>query len=130
VAAWVERNLWAEPELLNPCILRSRRRVGPTGIGVLYGKPEVLAAMPPWQGGGSMIACVSFEKTTYQGPPLRFEAGTPNIGDAAGLGTAIDYLERIGMGNIAAYEHELLGYATQGLLGVPGLRLIGSGSRH
>jgi len=99
---------------------------GPTGIGALYGKPEVLAAMPPWQGGGSMIACVSFEKTTYQGPPARFEAGTPNIGDAAGLGAAIDYLNRIGMGNIAAYEHELLGYATQGLLGVPGLKIIGT----
>lgn len=99
---------------------------GPTGIGALYGKPEVLAAMPPWQGGGSMIACVSFEKTTYQGPPTRFEAGTPNIGDAAGLGAAIDYLSRIGMGNIAAYEHELLGYATQGLLGVPGLKIIGT----
>jgi cysteine desulfurase / selenocysteine lyase len=99
---------------------------GPTGIGALYGKPEVLAAMPPWQGGGSMIACVSFEKTTYQGPPTRFEAGTPNIGDAAGLGAAIDYLNRIGMGNIAAYEHELLGYATQGLLGVPGLKIIGT----
>jgi len=102
------------------------KMLAPTGIGVLYGKPEVLAAMPPWQGGGSMITCVSFEKTTYQAPPLRFEAGTPNVGDAAGLGTAIDYLERIGMGNIAAYEHELLGYATQGLLGVPGLRLIGT----
>jgi cysteine desulfurase / selenocysteine lyase len=99
---------------------------GPTGIGALYAKPEVLAAMPPWQGGGNMISCVTFEKTTYQGPPARFEAGTPNIGDAAGLGAAIDYLDRIGMGNIAAYEHELLGYATQGLLGVPGLKIIGT----
>ncbi len=99
---------------------------GPTGIGVLYGKPEVLAAMPPWQGGGNMIADVTFEKTVYQAPPLRFEAGTGNIADAVGLGAAIDYLDRIGMGNIAAYEHELLGYATEALLGVPGLTIIGT----
>ncbi|WOJ90485.1 family 2A encapsulin nanocompartment cargo protein cysteine desulfurase [Methylocapsa polymorpha] len=98
----------------------------PTGIGVLYGKPDVLAAMPPWQGGGNMIADVTFEKTIYQPPPGRFEAGTGNIADAVGLGAAIDYLDRIGMGNIAAYEHELLGYATQGLLGVPGLTIIGT----
>ena len=84
---------------------------GPTGIGVLYGKPEVLAAMPPWQGGGNMIADVTFEKTIYQTPPLRFEAGTGNIADAVGLGAAIDYLDRIGMANIAAYEHGLLDYA-------------------
>jgi cysteine desulfurase/selenocysteine lyase len=99
---------------------------GPTGIGVLYGKPELLAAMPPWQGGGSMITDMSFEKTTYQPPPGRFEAGTGNIADAVGLGAAIDYVERIGMGNIAAYEHELLSYATQKLLGVPGLKIIGT----
>ncbi|HXW72283.1 MAG TPA: family 2A encapsulin nanocompartment cargo protein cysteine desulfurase [Methylocella sp.] len=99
---------------------------GPTGIGVLYGKPEVLAAMPPWQGGGNMIADVTFEKTTYQAPPVRFEAGTGNIADAVGLGAAIDYVERVGMANIAAYEHELLGYATQALLGVPGLTIIGT----
>ncbi|MGQ0444030.1 MAG: family 2A encapsulin nanocompartment cargo protein cysteine desulfurase [Beijerinckiaceae bacterium] len=99
---------------------------GPTGIGVLHGKPEVLAAMPPWQGGGNMIADVTFEKTVYQAPPLRFEAGTGNIADAAGLGAAIDYLDRIGMANIAAYEHGLLNYATQGLLGVPGLTIIGT----
>ncbi|MCI0600750.1 MAG: SufS family cysteine desulfurase [Beijerinckiaceae bacterium] len=98
----------------------------PTGIGVLYGKPEVLAAMPPWQGGGNMITDVTFEKTSYQAPPLRFEAGTGNIADAVGLGAAIDYLDRIGMGSIATYEHELLGYATQGLLGVPGLTIIGT----
>jgi cysteine desulfurase / selenocysteine lyase len=99
---------------------------GPTGIGVLYGKPEVLAAMPPWQGGGNMIADVTFEKTVYQAPPLRFEAGTGNIADAVGLGAAIDYLDRIGMANIASYEHGLLDYATQGLLGVPGLTIIGT----
>ena len=98
----------------------------PTGIGVLYGKPEVLAAMPPWQGGGNMIADVTFEKTIYQLPPGRFEAGTNNIADAVGLGAAIDYLDRIGMANIAAYEHGLLDYATQKLLGVPGLTIIGT----
>jgi cysteine desulfurase / selenocysteine lyase len=99
---------------------------GPTGIGVLYGKPDVLAAMPPWQGGGNMIADVTFEKTVYQAPPLRFEAGTGNIADAVGLGAAIDYLDRIGMANIASYEHGLLDYATMGLNGVPGLTIIGT----
>jgi cysteine desulfurase/selenocysteine lyase len=98
----------------------------PTGIGVLYGKPEVLAETPPWQGGGNMIVDVTFEKTTYQLPPGRFEAGTGNIADAVGLGAAIDYLDHIGMPNIARYEHELLVYATQGLLRVPGLRIIGT----
>jgi cysteine desulfurase/selenocysteine lyase len=98
----------------------------PTGVGVLYGKPEVLAETPPWQGGGNMIVDVTFEKTTYQPPPGRFEAGTGTIADAVGLGAAIDYLEHIGMPNIARYEHELLVYATQGLLRVPGLRIIGT----
>jgi cysteine desulfurase / selenocysteine lyase len=98
----------------------------PTGIGVLYGKPEMLAETPPWQGGGNMIVDVTFEKTTYQPPPGRFEAGTGNIADAVGLGAAIDYLEHIGMPNIARYEHELLVYATRGLLSVPGLRIIGT----
>jgi cysteine desulfurase / selenocysteine lyase len=99
---------------------------GPTGIGVLYGTPDVLADTPPWQGGGNMIVDVTFEKTTYQAPPSRFEAGTGNIADAVGLGAAIDYLDQIGMERIARYEHELLIYATQGLLTVPGLRLIGT----
>jgi cysteine desulfurase/selenocysteine lyase len=99
---------------------------GPTGIGVLYGKPEVLAAMPPWQGGGNMIADVTFEKTVYQPPPARFEAGTGNIADAVGLGAAIDYVEAIGMANIATYEHGLLVYGTERLLTVPGLTLIGT----
>ena len=88
----------------------------PTGIGVVYGKPEVLARLPPWQGGGNMIVDVTFEKTIYQPPPGRFEAGTGNIADAVGLGAAIDYLDRIGMENIARHEHELLVYATQELL--------------
>ncbi|MGX7744240.1 family 2A encapsulin nanocompartment cargo protein cysteine desulfurase [Rhodopseudomonas parapalustris] len=98
----------------------------PTGIGVLYGKADVLDAMPPWQGGGNMIADVTFEKTIFQGPPDRFEAGTGNIADAVGLGAAIDYLTRIGMANIAAHEHELLAYGTEHLLTVPGLKLIGT----
>ncbi|WP_083953660.1 family 2A encapsulin nanocompartment cargo protein cysteine desulfurase [Thauera butanivorans] len=98
----------------------------PTGIGAVYGKREVLEDMPPWQGGGNMIADVTFEKTIYHGPPTRFEAGTGNIADAVGLGAAIDYVERIGMENIARYEHDLLAYATHGLLTVPGIRLIGT----
>jgi cysteine desulfurase/selenocysteine lyase len=98
----------------------------PTGIGVVYGKEDLLNTMPPWQGGGNMIVDVTFEKTVYQPAPFRFEAGTGNIADAAGLGAAIDYLERIGMENISRYEHELLAYATRGLLTVPGLSLIGT----
>jgi cysteine desulfurase/selenocysteine lyase len=98
----------------------------PTGIGVLYGKPDALADMQPWQGGGNMIVDVTFEKTIYQPPPSRFEAGTGNIADAVGLGAAIDYLDQIGMANIARYEHELLVYATEGLRTVPGLRILGT----
>ena len=98
----------------------------PTGIGVVYGKLDVLNNMPPWQGGGNMIVDVTFEKTVYQSAPARFEAGTGNIADAVGLGAALDYVEQIGIESIAAYEHELLNYATAGLLTVPGLRLIGT----
>jgi len=98
----------------------------PTGIGVVYGKSDVLDATPPWQGGGNMIADVTFEKTLYQPPPGRFEAGTGSIGDAVGLGAAIDYLERIGMANISRYEHDLLVYATAALQRIPGLHLIGT----
>jgi cysteine desulfurase / selenocysteine lyase len=98
----------------------------PTGIGVLYGKPDVLNEMPPWQGGGNMIVDVTFEKTIYQVPPGRFEAGTGNIADAVGLGAAIDYLDHIGMPNVARYEHELLVYATREMMRVPGLRIIGT----
>jgi len=99
---------------------------GPTGIGAVYGKKAVLDQMPPWQGGGNMIADVTFEKTVYQPAPARFEAGTGNIADAVGLGAAIDYVESIGMSNIGAWEHELLSYGTRGLLTIPGLRLIGT----
>ena len=98
----------------------------PTGIGALFGKASVLADMPPWQGGGNMIRDVTFEKTAYQAPPWRFEAGTGNIADAVGLGAALDYVTSLGMENIACYEHELLLYATEQLLRVPGLRLIGT----
>jgi len=99
---------------------------GPTGIGAVYGKPDALAEAPPWQGGGNMIVDVTFEKTIYQAPPGRFEAGTGNIADAVGLGAAIDYVQAIGIENIARHEHELLVYATQGLKTIPGLRLIGT----
>jgi cysteine desulfurase/selenocysteine lyase len=98
----------------------------PTGIGVVYGKSEVLDNMPPWQGGGNMIQDVTFEKTLYQPPPQRFEAGTGNIADAVGLGAAIDYVDRVGMANISRHEHMLLTYATAALLKIPGLRIIGT----
>ena len=99
---------------------------GPTGIGALYGKKAVLDAMPPWQGGGNMIADVTFEKTIYHGPPSRFEAGTGNIADAVGLGAALEYVERIGIDNIGRYEHALLDYATQRMRPIPGVRLVGT----
>jgi cysteine desulfurase/selenocysteine lyase len=98
----------------------------PTGIGVVHGKRAVLDAMPPWQGGGNMISDVTFERTVYQPPPMRFEAGTGNIADAVGLGAALDYVMNIGMDVIGRYEHELLEYATEGLATVPGLRMIGT----
>jgi cysteine desulfurase / selenocysteine lyase len=98
----------------------------PTGIGVVYGKLDVLEQTQPWQGGGSMITDVTFEKTVYSTPPARFEAGTGNIADAVGLGAALDYVQRIGLPNIARYEHDLLIYATEGLRSIPGLRLIGT----
>ena len=107
-------------------VLSGHKMFGPTGVGVLYGKPEELEAMPPWQGGGSMIKDVTFEKSVFQDPPEKFEAGTGTIADAVGLGAAIDYLERIGMANIAAYEHGLLEYALEGLRTVPGLTLVGA----
>ena len=99
---------------------------GPTGIGVLYGKAELLESMPPWQGGGNMIDDVTFDKIIYQPAPARFEAGTGNIADAVGLGAALEYLLKIGIDNIARYEHELLVYAMDALRSIPGLRLIGT----
>ncbi|MFA8327477.1 family 2A encapsulin nanocompartment cargo protein cysteine desulfurase [Burkholderia ubonensis] len=99
---------------------------GPTGIGVVYGKRAILDDMPPWQGGGNMIADVTFERTVFQPPPNRFEAGTGNIADAVGLGAALDYVSRVGIENIARYEHDLLAYATSVLAPVPGVRLVGT----
>jgi cysteine desulfurase/selenocysteine lyase len=99
---------------------------GPTGIGVLYGKRAILEAMPPWQGGGNMISDVTFEHTVYQGPPTRFEAGTGNIADAVGLGAALEYVERIGIEAIGAYEHALLDYASARMKSIAGVRLIGT----
>jgi len=104
----------------------AHKMCGPTGIGVLYGREALLREMPPWQGGGDMILAVSFEKTVYNDLPWKFEAGTPAIADAVGLGATIDYLESLGMERIAAAEHELLEYATARLSDVPGLRIIGT----
>ncbi len=106
--------------------LSGHKVFGPTGIGVLYGKSALLEAMPPWQGGGHMIRDVTFAKTTFQNAPEKFEAGTPDIAGAVGLGAAIDYLQGIGMPAIAAYEHDLLVYATEALQSVRGLRMIGT----
>jgi cysteine desulfurase/selenocysteine lyase len=99
---------------------------GPTGIGVLYGKAELLEGMPPYQGGGDMIKSVTFEKTLYNDLPYKFEAGTPHIAGVIGLGAAIDYVHGIGLERIAAYEHQLLEYATEALSAIPGLRIIGT----
>ncbi|MGE0104409.1 MAG: SufS family cysteine desulfurase [Blastocatellales bacterium] len=99
---------------------------GPTGIGVLYGKSQWLESMPPFMGGGDMISSVSFEKTTYNSLPYKFEAGTPNIAGAIGLGAAIEYLEGVGIDRIAAHENELLDYATELIGSIPGVKLIGT----
>ncbi len=99
---------------------------GPTGIGVLYGKRALLEAMPPYQGGGDMIRSVTFEKTLYNDLPYKFEAGTPNIGGAIGLGAAIDYINHLGIDNIAVHEHDLLVYATEALSAIPDIRIIGT----
>ena len=99
---------------------------GPTGIGVLYGRAELLDAMPPYQGGGDMIASVTFEKSTYNVIPHKFEAGTPNIAGAIGMGAAIDYLERLDWAALEAYEHGLLAQATAAVADVPGLRTVGT----
>ena len=107
-------------------VFSGHKLFGPTGIGVLYGKAHLLEAMPPWQGGGDMIKMVSFEKTLYNDLPYKFEAGTPHIAGVIGLGAAIDYVSATGLNAIAAYEHELLEYATEKILEVKDLRLIGT----
>ena len=99
---------------------------GPTGVGVLYGKKRLLEAMPPYQGGGDMISSVTFEKTTYNRLPFKFEAGTPNIAGVIGLGAAIEYLERTAVDRVAAHENHLLTYATERISSLPGVRLIGT----
>jgi cysteine desulfurase/selenocysteine lyase len=99
---------------------------GPTGIGVLYGREALLDAMPPWQGGGDMIRSVTFEKTTYNDLPWKFEAGTPNMSGAVGLAAAMDYVDALGIDAIAAHEHALLELATAELLRIPGLKIIGT----
>ncbi|HXZ69471.1 MAG TPA: cysteine desulfurase, partial [Streptosporangiaceae bacterium] len=99
---------------------------GPTGIGVLYGREDALTDTPPWQGGGNMIADVTLERSLYQGPPTKFEAGTANIADAIGLAAALRYVEQIGIERITDYEHTLLDYATPRLAAIPGVRLVGT----
>jgi cysteine desulfurase/selenocysteine lyase len=110
-------------------VFSGHKLFGPNGIGVVYGREDVLEASRPWQGGGNMIADVTFERTVYQKAPQKFEAGTGNIADAVGLGAAIDYVSAIGMENIAIYEHELLQYGLRELLTVPGLTLVGSAAQ-
>jgi cysteine desulfurase/selenocysteine lyase len=99
---------------------------GPTGVGVLYGRAELLEAMPPWQGGGDMIETVTLERSTYARPPARFEAGTPIIAEVMGVGAALEYIENVGHGAIGAWEEELLGYATERVRELEGVRLIGT----
>lgn len=99
---------------------------GPTGTGVLFGKTDLLNAMPPWQGGGDMIASVTFEKTTFNTLPHKFEAGTPNIAGGIGMGVAIDYLNEVGLDRIAAYERNLLDYATETIGAIKGVKIIGT----
>jgi cysteine desulfurase/selenocysteine lyase len=107
----------------------AHKMYGPTGIGVLYAREAVLETMPPWQGGGDMILSVSFEKTTYNDLPYRFEAGTPNMSGAVGLAAAIDYIESLGIEAIAAHEQRLLALATAQVERIPGIQLIGT-ARH
>jgi len=109
--------------------LSGHKLFGPTGIGVLYGKAALLAAMPPYQSGGDMISAVTFKKTTFNVLPNKFEAGTPNIAGAVGLGAAIDYLRALDLAAVGVYEHELLEYATKALTAVPGVRLVGTAAQ-
>lgn len=107
-------------------VFSSHKMYGPTGVGVLYGRRELLEAMPPYQGGGEMIAHVSFEHTTFAGLPFKFEAGTPDYVGIAALRTAIDYLRRVGIDRIAAHEEDLLHYTTEQMLTIPGIRIFGT----
>ena len=109
--------------------LSGHKIFGPTGIGVLYGKQELLEAMRPYQGGGDMILSVTFEKTTYNELPFKFEAGTPNVAGQYGLGAALEYVNKVGLEAISAYEHELLAYATETVGAIDGVRLIGTAKK-
>jgi cysteine desulfurase/selenocysteine lyase len=106
--------------------ISGHKMYAPTGIGVLYGKAELLEAMPPYQGGGDMIASVTFEKTIYNRLPYKFEAGTPNIADTIALGAAIEYLDQVGLEQIERHEHDLLAYATQKVESIPGVTIVGT----
>lgn len=110
-------------------VVSAHKMCGPTGVGVLYGKEEWLNKLPPYQGGGEMIAEVTFEKTTYAELPHKFEAGTPNICGGIAFGAALDYMNAIGFEAIAQYEHELLEYATKELLAIEGLKIYGNGKK-
>ena len=107
----------------------AHKMYGPTGIGALYGREALLETMPPWQGGGEMILRVSFEKTTYNELPHKFEAGTPNIAGAIGMGAAFEFLDRVGIDAIAAHEQDLLAYATERMQAIDGLRILGTAER-
>ncbi len=107
-------------------VFSGHKLYGPTGIGVLYGKEDILKSMPPYQGGGDMIASVTFAETTFKEPPHRFEAGTPAITEVIGLGAAIDYVSALGMEDIAKHEDEILAYATKKLSAIEGLRIVGT----
>ena len=109
--------------------LSGHKIYGPTGIGVLYGKANLLESMPPWQGGGDMISSVTFEKTLFNKPPYKFEAGTPDIAGAIGLGAAVEYLQKLGLEGIERHERDLLAYATEALSSLPGVTIIGT-ARH
>jgi cysteine desulfurase/selenocysteine lyase len=110
-------------------VFSGHKMYGPTGIGVLYGKRALLEEMPPYQGGGDMIRSVTFEKTLYNDLPYKFEAGTPDIAGAIGLGAAVHYIERLGLDNIAAHEHDLLTYGTQALTAIDGVHIIGTAAQ-
>jgi cysteine desulfurase/selenocysteine lyase len=107
-------------------VFSGHKMYGPTGIGVLYGKEQLLDAMPPYQGGGDMISSVTFAKTIFTGLPHKFEAGTPNIAAGIGLGAAVDYLEAVGLESIAAHEHDVLSYGTEVLSSLPGVKIVGT----
>jgi cysteine desulfurase/selenocysteine lyase len=107
-------------------VCSSHKMLGPMGVGVLYGRAELLERMPPWQGGGDMIASVSFERSTWAPAPQKFEAGTPNVGGVVAFGAALDYLDAVGLDRILAHEHALLEYATPRVAEIPGVRLVGT----